>query len=101
MQARTLSFFINREVLDEVMEIFDTDVLPRFLGLPHFLGLIVVDTEDVRHEVLGLSVWDGDLDDSEEIVSEFRRRLVDIAGTSPTSKAYEVLRLIVNEPGGD
>lgn len=99
MQARTLSFFINRQMLDEVMAIFDTEVLPRYLDSPHFLGLIVVDAEDVRHEVLGMSVWDGDLEGSQEIVSEFRRRVTDVAGTSPTSKAYEVLRLVVNRPG--
>jgi hypothetical protein len=98
MQARTLSFFINREMLDDVMTLIDTEVLPRYLDSPHFLGLIVVDTEDVRHEVLGMSVWDGDLEGSQEIVSEFRRRVADLAGTSPTTKKYDVLRLVVNRP---
>lgn len=86
-------------MLDDVMTLFDTEVLPRYLDSPHFLGLIVVDAEDVRHEVLGMSVWDGDLDGSEEVVAEFRRRVADIAGTSPTTKAYEVLRLVMNRPG--
>ncbi|MGB7052809.1 MAG: hypothetical protein WBG41_14685 [Acidimicrobiales bacterium] len=40
------------------MTLIDTEVLPSYLDSPHFLGLIVVDAEDVRHEVLGMSVGD-------------------------------------------
>jgi hypothetical protein len=53
----------------------------------------------VRHEVLGTSVWDGNLEGSQEIVSRFRRRVADLAGTSPTSTTFDVLRLVVNRPG--
>jgi hypothetical protein len=86
-------------MLDEVTTMIDTEVLPRYLDSPHFLGLIAVDAQDVRHEVRGMSVWDGDLEGSQEIVSEFRRLVAELAGTSPMTTTYDVLRLVVNRPG--
>ena len=96
MRARTLSFFIDREMLPEVMALVDEEILPRYEALPNFLGLILVDTEEMRREVLGMSVWDGELDGSDEVIAEFRGRVAALAGTSPTTKTYEVLRLVMS-----
>ncbi|HXW38159.1 MAG TPA: hypothetical protein VEJ44_00580 [Acidimicrobiales bacterium] len=97
MRARTLSFYIDRNLLSDVTNVIDNDLLPRHREMPHFLGLIVIDTGDRRREVVGMSVWDGDLADSEEVIAEVRGRLGALAGTSPATRSYDVLRLVVNE----
>ncbi len=100
MQARTVSFFIDRDRLPEVEAAFDAEVLPRFVEMDHFVGLIVLDAPEMRGEVLGLSVWDGDLDGSEQVMAEFRRHVVDLEGTAPATRRYEVLRLVARPLDG-
>ena len=100
MQARTISFIIDRDHLQEVLAVFDDEFLPRYLEMPNFLGLLLLDSAESRGEVLGVSVWDHAMSDSDGILSEFRQRLFEIAGCAPTSKSYDVVGLVVSPPGG-
>jgi hypothetical protein len=94
MKSRTVNFFIEPEALPEVMRTIDDDVLPRYREFPHFVGVIVLQSQrGSRIEVAGISLWDGDLDDSEEIAADFRREVHRVAGTGAARTEYEVIRL--------
>ena len=98
MKGRTVNFFIEPEALPEVMRTIDEVVLPRYRALPHFVGVVVLQSErGSRIEVAGISLWDGDLEDSEEIAAEFRREVHRVAGTGAARTAYEVTRLELRE----
>ena len=94
MKGRTVNFFIDPESLPEVLRVIDEDVMPRFRELPHFVGVVVLQSRrGSRVEIAGISLWDGDLEDSEEIAAEFRREVHRVAGTGAARTAYEVIRL--------
>src|ERR1700722_7198950 len=98
MKGRTANFFINPEALPEVLRSIDEDVLPRYRALPNFVGVIVLQSErGARVEVAGISLWDGELEDSEEIAAEFRREVQRVAGTGAARTAYDVIRLELRE----
>ena len=44
-------------------------------------------------EVAGISLWEGELEDSEEIAAEFRREVHRVSGTGAARTVYEVVRL--------
>src|ERR1700681_1974984 len=94
MKGRTVNFFIEPEALPEVLRAIDEDVLPRYRAFPHFVGVVVLQsTRGSRVEVAGISLWEGDLEDSEEIAAEFRREVHRVAGTGAARTVYEVVRL--------
>jgi hypothetical protein len=94
MKGRTVNFFIEPEALPEVLRAIDEDVLPRYRALPHFVGVVVLKSQrGVRVEVAGISLWDGALEDSEEIAAEFRKEVHRVAGTGAARTEYEVIRL--------
>jgi len=98
MNARTVNFFIEPEALPDVLRAIDDDVLPRYRELPHFVGVVVLQSRrGTRIEVAGISLWDGALEDSEEIAAEFRREVHRVAGTGAARTTYEVIRLELRE----
>jgi hypothetical protein len=102
MKGRTVTFFIEPEALPEVLRSIDEDVLPRYRAFPHFVGVIVLQSErGSRVEVAGISLWDGDLDDSEEIAAEFRQEVQRVAGTGAARTSYEVIRLELRDGRAD
>jgi hypothetical protein len=98
MKARTVSFFIDSQLLPEVLRAVDEEILPRYRSLPHFVGLVVLESNvEGRPEVIGLSVWDEELEDSEAVIDEFVQRLYDLTGISATRKVYRVVRLATGD----
>lgn len=94
MKGRTVNFFIEPEALPEVLRAIDEDVLPKYRALPHFVGVVVLQSQrGTRIEVAGISLWDGALEDSEEVAAEFRNEVHRIAGTGAARTEYEVIRL--------
>ena len=63
MKARSLTFYIQPDRLAEVLRVFDEQIVPEYRKLPNFVGLVVLHADLGRKEVVGLSIWDGDLDD--------------------------------------
>ena len=93
MKSRTVNFFVEPEALPEMLRSIDQTVLPRFRELPHFMGLLVLQSQrGIRVEIAGISLWDGALEDSEEIAAEFRREVHRVAGTGAARTEYEVIR---------
>lgn len=102
MKGRTVNFFIEPEALPEVLRAIDEDVLPRYRALPHFVGVVVLQSQrGTWVEVAGISLWDGDLEDSEEIAAEFRREVHRVSGTGAARTAYEVIRLELRDDHRD
>ncbi len=94
MKGRTVNFYVDPESLPEVLRAMDEDVIPRFRALPHFVGVVVLQSQrGSRIEIAGISLWDGDLEDSEEISAELRREVQRVAGTGAARTEYEVIRL--------
>ena len=102
MKGRTVNFFIEPDAVPDVLRAIDEDVLPRYRAFPHFVGIIVLQSErGSRLEVSGISLWDGDLEDSEEIAADFRREVQRVAGTGAARTSYEVIRLELRDGRGD
>jgi hypothetical protein len=57
MKGRTVTFFIEPDALPEVLRTIDEDVLPRYRAFPHFVGVIVLQSErGSRVEIAGISL---------------------------------------------
>jgi hypothetical protein len=94
MRGRTVNFFVDPDALLQVLRSIDEEVLPRFRELPSFVGVVVLQAQrGTRIEVAAISLWDGNLEDSEEISAEFRREVRRVAGTGASRTEYEVIRL--------
>jgi|ERR1700688_2224826 len=94
MKGRTISFFVDSEALPHVLLSIDEEVLPRFREFPSFVGVVVLQAQrGTRIEVAAISLWNGNLEESEEISAEFRREVQRVAGTGASRTEYEVVRL--------
>jgi hypothetical protein len=99
VKARTVSFYIDPEFVPQVLETLDNELIPRYQEVPHFVGLVVLEGEaEGRPEFVGISVWDGDRTDCDEVIEVFLRRLFDVAGTAATTRRYNVVRLVSGRP---
>ena len=85
MKARSLIFYIEPDRLAEVVRVLDEQIVPEYRELPNFVGLVVLHADHVRREVLCLSIWDGDLDASEDAIARFRRGMANVSGAPPPS----------------
>jgi hypothetical protein len=95
VKGRTVSFYIDPGMIDDVLSAFDHEVLPRYRAMPHFLGLVILQSESgERREVLGLSVWDGSRHDADAVIEQFLGRIAELGCTSASRKSYDVLRLV-------
>lgn len=94
MRARTLSFYIDPSQLIDVMRVVDEEIVPAYRSMPHFVGLVILRSERTPRQVIGMSFWDGDLEESEELIEGFRQRLREVADTSLATEPHEVLRLV-------
>ena len=97
MKARSLIFYIEPDRLAEVMRVVDEKVVPEYRELPNFVGLVVLQADHVRREVVGLSIWDGDLGASEDAIERFRRGMAKISDASAAAETFDVLRFVSTE----
>lgn len=98
MRARTVSFYIDPQFVPQVLEALDNDLIPQYREVPHFVGLVVLESEiGGRPEFLGISVWDGDRTDCDDVIEVFLDRLFEVAGTSATTRRYNVVRLVTSD----
>jgi hypothetical protein len=97
MKARSLTFYIEPDRLGEVLRVVDELIVPIYRKLPGFVGLVVLRAEHVPRELIGLSVWDGDLAVSEEAIAAFREKIAMVSGASAATETFDVLRLVSTE----
>ena len=100
-QSRVVNFFVEPESLPAVVQAIEDQVLPRFAALPNFVGLVCLQSQGgVRTEVVGISLWAGDLEPSEELSETLRDGVSQLTGTIPARKSYEILRARVLDTDG-
>jgi hypothetical protein len=73
MKTMSLTSHIEPDRLEEVARVLDEQVWPEYRELPNFVGLVELPADHVRRQVVGLSIWDGDLDASEDAIARFRK----------------------------
>ena len=92
-RARVLTFHVDTSELWGLTAALD-GVRERFAQNPNFRGLVCLEHDSVRHQVLVITLWDGD--GLEETEAESQRAQSQIAATSDLAvncTYYEVLRL--------
>jgi heme-degrading monooxygenase HmoA len=92
-----VSFFAEAAALPEIRRRIREEALPRFAQVPGFRGIAVVHSEGDRSEILAMSLWDEELDISEDISEAIREEIEKMTGRAPSRKAYDVD--IVTVPG--
>jgi hypothetical protein len=93
-RARVLTFHVDDDELFGLTEAIDA-VTEEFASLPDFRGLLCLERDGARDEVIVVTLWDGDGLDATEAVSEAgRRRIAATTDLGVCSKRYEVLRLV-------
>jgi hypothetical protein len=102
MKSRCVSFFVEADMVPEVVRRIEEGVLPRFSHLPHFLGFVALKSEVGRRpEIVAMSFWDDGLDDSEMISENFRNEVEAVTGTTPARRAFDILRVMVRDTNGN
>ena len=87
-QSRVVNFFVEPESLPVVVQAIEDQVLPRFAALPNFVGLVCLKSQSGgRAEVVGISLWSGDLEPSEEFSEAMRDGVSQLTGTILPAKA--------------
>ena len=97
MKARYLNFYIEPDRLAEVVRVLDEQIVPEYRELPNFVGLVVLQADHVRREVVCLSIWDRDMEASEEAIARFRKRITSVSGASAAMETFDVLRLVSSQ----
>jgi hypothetical protein len=102
MKSRCVSFFVEDELVADVVRRVERDVLPRFSQLPHFLGFVALRSESgPRPEVVTMSFWDDGLEASEAMSEDFRNEIEAVTGSAPARRAFDILRVMVRDTHGD
>ena len=75
------------DALDGVAEIFSRN--------PEFRGLVCLDYDGPRHEIMVMTLWDGDgLENTQGDSEQGRQRIAATTDLGVSSRSYDVLRLI-------
>ena len=75
------------DALDGVAEIFSRN--------PEFRGLVCLDHDGPRHEIMVMTLWDGDgLENTQGDSEQGRQRIAATTDLGVSSRSYDVLRLI-------
>jgi hypothetical protein len=93
-QARVLTFHIDADELPGLTEALDS-VGETFAKNPDFVGLVCLEHDSVRNEIMVITLWDGQgLEDSERDAELARHRIAATTDLGVSSKCYEVLRMV-------
>jgi len=92
-RARVLTFHVDGGALAGLAEALDR-VGERFARNPDFRGLVCLEHDSVRHQVLVITLWDGNgLEDTQEESELARRQIAAATDLGMNSTNYEVLRM--------
>ncbi len=96
MKCRQVSFFVDAEHREVALEALAKDVLPKFLRQPNFRGYLALEAvHESRGEIVVMSFWDDDLEDSEEASRSFIGTVFAAAGTNPSRRNFGILGAMV------
>lgn len=93
-KARVLTFHVDAYELPGLTEAID-DISQQFERRSDFRGLVCLEHDGIRNEIIVITMWDGEGLESTEAESEdARHRIAATTDLGVTSKHYDVLRLI-------
>jgi len=94
-RARAFTFHADSRQLPGITKALDR-VAERVAKHPDFRGLVCLEhDDDVRNEVIVITLWDGQgLDDTAAEAEASRRQIADAIDLGVSSRCYEVLRLV-------
>jgi hypothetical protein len=93
-RARILSFHIDDHDLPGLTAALD-GVARMFADRPDFRGLVCLEHNGPRNEIMVMTLWDGDgLDDTQHDAEIARQRIAATTDLGVSSKCYDVIRLV-------
>jgi hypothetical protein len=93
-KARVLSFHVDDDELPAITAAID-GVAEQFRSHPDFRGLVCLERDSTRNEVIVITLWDGlALESTEAESEEARHRIAATTDLGVSSKCYDVLRLV-------
>jgi len=101
VKSRYVSFFVEPEQDARVVHSVDEDLVPRLSALENFRGLLVIKTgRGRRSEVVAISLWSDDLQDSE---AASQKLLDDVraAGFRPALQEFDIVRVMMRDADGN
>lgn len=67
----------------------------KFASHPDFRGLLCLQHDSIRNEIMVITLWDGDgLEETQDVSEIGRKRIAATTDLGVSSKAYNVLRLV-------
>ncbi|MGA2520772.1 MAG: hypothetical protein ABSG81_08145 [Acidimicrobiales bacterium] len=94
IRARALTFHIDGDELAELTAALD-DVAEQYVDHPDFRGLLCMEHDSVRSEIVVITLWEGQGLENTQAVSEAgRRRIAATTDLGVISKCYDVLRIV-------
>jgi hypothetical protein len=93
-KARVLTFHVDADELPGLTDALD-GVSETFAQNSDFVGLICLEHDSVRNEIMVITLWDGQgLDDSERDAEIARQRIAATTDLGVSNKCYDVLRMV-------
>jgi hypothetical protein len=97
-RARVLTFSVDNEHLPGLTEALDT-AAEKLATNEDFRGILCLKSESVRHEIVVISLWDGQgLEDTAVEAEAHRQLIAEAVDLGVTSRCYEVLGF---DPGAE
>jgi len=101
MKSRQVSFHLETDDLPLLMQAVRDRVIPRYEGIPQFLGMTVLKAEaGSRLEIVVTSFWDNNLEGSELEAARFIEEIVDATGGNPTQRGFDTLYAQIRNSDG-
>ncbi len=98
MKCREVSFYIEPQLLEVLLDGVLVKVLPQFLQLPHFRGYVALETDHgSRRKVIVLSFWDNDLEESDAASLAFVEAVYEVTNTNPARETFNFLGAMLIE----
>lgn len=109
MKCRQLSFYAEPAAVERAMAVIAEEVVPRYIGISHFLGYVVLETDpspahldaDTRRELTVMSFWEDGLEGSESAAKAFIGEVNRVARTNPARKSFTLLKAMWRDGDGD
>jgi len=93
-RARVFTFHADSHQLPGITKALD-GVAERVAKHPDFRGLVCLEHDNVRNEVIVITLWDGQgLDDTAAEAEVSRRQIADAVDLGVSNKCYDVVRLV-------
>jgi len=97
VSVRSVLFFAEQDQMAEVERRINYDVLPRFSELPGFLGFLALLSDRTRPEIIAMSFWHGELENSEAISERFRDEIERVTGAAPAREEFKVITMVMRD----